>query len=264
MQDPTGALGPYAYKGNQWTSFDDAATIRRKSEMVRSMGLGGAMVWALDLDDFRNTCGCERHPLLRTVNRVLRDYPVEDPECRLQNRATGKMMQSMSQLGVRVNQIPLLEHTAPAVSADDGYNVVCHFTNWAQYRRGDGSFGPEDINTDLCTHILYSFAVLDPIELMMTESDAATDLENNFYKRVTALKKTKPSIKVLISLGGWEDSAAGSKYSRLVKNKEARSRFVDGALLFIKEHGFDGLHLQWSYPTCWLVNPHYHSYKILS
>merc|ERR1712191_40976 len=65
------------------TSFDDVSVVRRKAEMVRSMKLGGAMVWALDLDDFKNRCGCEHHPLLRTINRVLREYPVADPGCNL-------------------------------------------------------------------------------------------------------------------------------------------------------------------------------------
>jgi chitinase len=68
-------MGPYAYKGNQWVSFDDADMIRKKSELVKAMSIGGAMIWALDLDDFRNSCGCETYPLLKTINRVLRNYP---------------------------------------------------------------------------------------------------------------------------------------------------------------------------------------------
>ena len=74
MQDAEGAIGPYAYKGNQWVSFDDADMIRKKSELVKTMSIGGAMIWALDLDDFRNSCGCETYPLLKTINRVLRNY----------------------------------------------------------------------------------------------------------------------------------------------------------------------------------------------
>ena len=81
VQDAEGAMGPYAYKGNQWVSFDDADMIRRKSELVNSMGIGGAMIWALDLDDFRNSCGCETYPLLKTINRVLRNYPEGSSGC---------------------------------------------------------------------------------------------------------------------------------------------------------------------------------------
>jgi chitinase len=81
VQDPQKRIGPYAYQGNQWVGYDDVAMIRKKSEYVVQNGFGGAMIWALDLDDFRNVCGCEPHPLLRTINRVLRGYSVPDPNC---------------------------------------------------------------------------------------------------------------------------------------------------------------------------------------
>jgi chitinase len=53
VQDPLGRMGPYAYSGNQWVSFDDQDMIRFKSEFVVRNDLGGAMIWALDLDDFK-------------------------------------------------------------------------------------------------------------------------------------------------------------------------------------------------------------------
>ena len=72
-------LGPYAFRGNQRVGFDDVAMIRRKSEFVKRNGYGGGMIWALDLDDFRNVCNCETYPLLKTINRVLRNYPSPAP-----------------------------------------------------------------------------------------------------------------------------------------------------------------------------------------
>jgi len=54
VRDPQGRMGPYAYNGNQWVGFDDSAMIERKSNYIGSEGLGGAMIWALDLDDFNN------------------------------------------------------------------------------------------------------------------------------------------------------------------------------------------------------------------
>ena len=64
-------MGPYAYKGNQWVGFDDTAMIEQKCNYVKDMGLGGGMVWALDLDDFRNLCGEGAYPLMNTIRRVL-------------------------------------------------------------------------------------------------------------------------------------------------------------------------------------------------
>ena len=52
VNDPEERMGPYAYKDRQWVGFDDVATIRKKAEFVRELGLGEGMVWALDLDDF--------------------------------------------------------------------------------------------------------------------------------------------------------------------------------------------------------------------
>lgn len=65
-------MGPYAYLRDQWVSFDDVGMIQHKSEYIKAMGLGGGMIWALDLDDFKNYCGCEEYPLLKTINRALR------------------------------------------------------------------------------------------------------------------------------------------------------------------------------------------------
>lgn len=75
---------------------------------------------------------------------------------------------------------------------------------------------------------------------------------NNFsdlYQRITSLK----DITVLLSLGGWTDSA-GDKYSRLVSDGSARRRFVVSAVSFLRKHGFGGLHFDWNYPTCWQSN----------
>lgn len=91
VRDGRGRMGPYAFLRDQWVSFDDAPMIRHKSEFVKAMGLGGAMIWALDLDDFRNTCDCEEYPLLRTINRVLRNYPAPHPKCKLETLARGNV-----------------------------------------------------------------------------------------------------------------------------------------------------------------------------
>ncbi|XP_071638896.1 probable chitinase 10 isoform X3 [Temnothorax longispinosus] len=131
------------------------------------------------------------------------------------------------------------------------YKVVCYFTNWAWYRRGIGRYLPEHIDHTLCTHIVYGFAVLDYSELAIMANDSWADYDNRFYERVVAYKKR--GLKVLLALGGWNDSA-GDKYSRLVNSPSARKKFINHAIQFIEKYGFDGLDLDWEYPVCWQAN----------
>ena len=44
---------PYIVKGDQWIGYDTVATVKRKMDFVLKSGLGGAMIWAIDLDDYR-------------------------------------------------------------------------------------------------------------------------------------------------------------------------------------------------------------------
>ena len=131
------------------------------------------------------------------------------------------------------------------------YKVVCYFTNWAWYRQGNGKYLPEDIDPDLCTHIVYGFAVLDREGLTIKPHDSWADIDNRFYERVVELKKKGK--KVTVAIGGWNDSA-GDKYSRLVRSAQARKRFIDNVMQFIEKYGFDGLDLDWEYPVCWQVD----------
>lgn len=94
VRDPRGRMGPYAYLRDQWVSLDDAPMIRHKSEYVKAMGLG--LIWALDLDDFKNDCDCESYPLLKTINRVLRNYAGPHPKCALETKDTTMSMFSIN------------------------------------------------------------------------------------------------------------------------------------------------------------------------
>lgn len=64
---------PYATKGNQWVGYDDTESVKNKVKYVKNRQLAGAMVWALDLDDFRgNFCGQNlRFPLTNAIRDAL-------------------------------------------------------------------------------------------------------------------------------------------------------------------------------------------------
>ena len=107
MRDPEKRVGPYAYWRNQLVSFDDIDQIAEKTRYIKDMGLGGGMLWALDLDDFRNRCGCEAHPLLKTMNRGLGRMSTPPPaNCNLLYTNSTRQAPD-NQLGVSTPKTPL-------------------------------------------------------------------------------------------------------------------------------------------------------------
>ncbi|XP_058930058.1 chitinase-3-like protein 2 [Kogia breviceps] len=63
---------PYAVKGNQWVSYDDAERVETKVQFLKNLNLRGAMIWSIDMDDFTSkSCSQGSYPLVQAVKRSL-------------------------------------------------------------------------------------------------------------------------------------------------------------------------------------------------
>lgn len=109
-------------------------------------------------------------------------------------------------------------------------------SNQAFDRPIGGKFEPEDIDPSLCTHIVYSYAVLDSDSVTPAVGNQRTDVSKKLYKQVTAYRKN--GIKVLISLRG-----SDTVTPRLLTESNTRAKFIKNVAKFIEKHNFDGLDL---------------------
>ena len=66
------------------------------------------------------------------------------------------------------------------------------------------------------------------------------------YKRVVGLKASDPQLKVLLAVGG---ASAGSADFEIISASSAnRQLFANNAVTFLRQHGFDGLDMDWEFP----------------
>ena len=91
----------------------------------------------------------------------------------------------------------------------------------------------------LLTHINYAFAHI--------KSDFETlDIKTpKRLEKMAALKKTKPGLKVMLSVGGW---GAGN-FSEMAADATHRKNFCNNCLQAVKDYGLDGIDIDWEYPT---------------
>ena len=76
--------------------------------------------------------------------------------------------QDMSKLKSAIFLVILLQFISASViskqkekSGETNYKIVCYYTNWSQYRNEPAKFFPQNIDPNLCTHIIFAFAKID-------------------------------------------------------------------------------------------------------
>jgi len=144
-----------------------------------------------------------------------------------------------------------------SISTLDHDKVVgCYFGAWAFYRPGVGKYDIPDFDASLCTHGYYGFSNLDNHTWEMVPYDpwydlAPSDCDPGFcnydsYRRFTALAKTHPNFKPILSLGGW--NAGSERFSVMAADPQKKKTFLDSVVPFLQKYEFQGLDMDWEYP----------------
>ncbi len=132
--------------------------------------------------------------------------------------------------------------------------IIAYFISWGIYAR---SYMVTDVPADMLTHINYAFAnISDAGECKLGDEWADTQIPypgekegdgllGNFHQ-LQLLKEQNPNLQTLISIGGWTWSA---KFSDVALTDASRQKFAASCVAFMKQFGFNGLDIDWEYPT---------------
>ncbi|HVU13505.1 MAG TPA: glycoside hydrolase family 18 protein [Phototrophicaceae bacterium] len=132
--------------------------------------------------------------------------------------------------------------------------INAYFANWSIY---DRQYFVTDIPADKLTDLTYAFAsISDNGEIALSDPWADTQfpypndadnapLKGNFHQ-LQLLKAAHPNVRTLISIGGWTGSA---KFSDVALTAASRDKFARSVAHFVQQYGFDGVDIDWEYPT---------------
>jgi chitinase len=146
------------------------------------------------------------------------------------------------------------EEPTEEMPADSRFRVVGYFISWGIYER---QYFVTDVQASMLTHLNYAFAnISDEGEVVVGDPEADTDrvfegddedapFHGNF-NQLLLLKEQYPHLQTLISVGGWTWSG---KFSDVALTPESREKFAKSARKFMVDYGFDGVDLDWEYPT---------------
>lgn len=142
--------------------------------------------------------------------------------------------------------------TITAVTSTDipqDIRVWCYYTNWAQYRPGDMKYTVKDLDISKCTHAAFAFAIMSQQNTIKAFewNDEDSNFRKRMYSKFTSLKSQQPNLKTYLSVGGWNFGAA--PFTWMANSRSNRTAFIKSTIPFLRKYKFDGLDLDWEYPS---------------
>ena len=157
--------------------------------------------------------------------------------------------------------------------------IIGYFTSWRHGKNGQPAYLVSDIPWDKITHINYAFAHVGPDNRISIgdptdPNNPSTGMEwpgvpgaeldptlpyKGHFNLLTVYKRQYPHVKTLISVGGWAETggyfdangqrvASGGFYEMTLTDAGIQT-FADSVVDFLRTYGFDGVDIDYEYPT---------------
>lgn len=137
-------------------------------------------------------------------------------------------------LGVLVSCGSVKSGEEVVAASRDSKVVVAYVTSWSEVMP----------DPQYMTHINYAFGHVN-------ESFNGVKIDNEErLRQIVDLRKQKPELKVLLSIGGW----GSGRFSEMAANDEYRRAFAADCDRVVKEFALDDIDIDWEYPTSSMAN----------
>ena len=144
-----------------------------------------------------------------------------------------KMMMAAA-LGVLVSCGSVKSGEEAIAASRESKVVVAYVTSWSEVMP----------DPQYMTHINYAFGHVN-------ESFNGVKIDNEErLRQIVDLRKQKPELKVLLSIGGW----GSGRFSEMAANDEYRRAFAADCDRVVKKFALDGIDIDWEYPTSSMAN----------
>ena len=144
-----------------------------------------------------------------------------------------KMMMAAA-LGVLVSCGSVKSGEEAIAASRESKVVVAYVTSWSEVMP----------DPQYMTHINYAFGHVN-------ESFNGVKIDNEErLRQIVDLRKQKPELKVLLSIGGW----GSGRFSEMAANDEYLRAFAADCDRVVKEFALDGIDIDWEYPTSSMAN----------
>lgn len=153
-----------------------------------------------------------------------------------------------------------------AAAANTSLLLGAYATNWAQYHAAPYSWQPSMLSpiVPMLDEVNYAFIYFCPppgttpmpywalppygscsdataYQLMSVDPHDA-----GFLATITGFKSTNPSLKLILSVGGWNFPSA--YFSQMAATATSRATFIQSAAQWMQQYGADGVELDWEEP----------------
>lgn len=127
----------------------------------------------------------------------------------------------------------LLTSLAISASCSTSKQVVGYYPYWLQ-----SAYPPAVIQYEDLTHISHAF--------VWPNADGTLHIPVGFHVPDLITTAHRNDVKVVLAVGGWERS---SGFSPVAADASLRQRFIEGLVAFCIEYGYDGIDLDWEFPS---------------